>query len=173
MIHYALQCARQHSFDGWFKDSASFEQQAAQGLIVCPICNTTAVSRALMAPALARSAKHAAERPAAERRVDDRAAAAEPGLPSGRSSPTAPAAPPVTGHTIPDEIRAVLQRVRAEVEKHCDYVGQDFAEEARRIHYGEAEARGIYGETTRDEAEALSDEGIEFGVMPWLPRPDS
>ena len=74
---------------------------------------------------------------------------------------------------MPDPVRSLLKRLRAEVEKHCDYVGAGFAEEARRIHYGESKARGIYGETSPSDAEALADEGIEFGVVPWLRRSDS
>jgi cytochrome P450 len=66
----------------------------------------------------------------------------------------------------------VVARMRAEVEKNCDYVGEDFAEEARRIHHGESEMRGIYGEATEAETEALRDEGIEVGRIPWLPRAD-
>ena len=74
---------------------------------------------------------------------------------------------------IPDHVRALLQRLRAEVEKNCDYVGGEFAGEARRIHNGESEARGIYGETTPEQAEKLSEEGIEVAAIPWLPRADS
>lgn len=166
MIHYQLQCDRGHGFDGWFKDSNSFEQQAELGLIACPNCNSLAVTRALMAPALARSARHGQE-PAVS--------------PAPQPAPENPATPPasappqsaVAGLAIPDQLRALLQRARAEVEKNCDYVGPDFAEEARRIHYGEAQARGIYGETTPSEAEALSEEGVAFGVLPWLQRSDS
>ena len=69
-------------------------------------------------------------------------------------------------------MRALLQRLRAEVERNCDYVGGEFAQEARRIHSGESEKRGIYGETSPEEAEALADEGIEIGRIPWLPRAD-
>jgi len=65
-----------------------------------------------------------------------------------------------------------LRELRAKVEADCDYVGPTFAEEARRIHYGETEPRGIYGETTDEEAEALDEEGIEFAKIPWLPRHD-
>lgn len=160
MIHYQLQCDRGHGFDGWFKDSASFDHQAGEGLISCPTCNSLAVSRALMAPALGRAARHGDEPP---------------------TKPTLPLTPPaeqpsqgaISAPAMPDQLRALLQRMRAEVEKNCDDVGGDFAEEARRIHYGEAEARGIFGETTPSEAEALTEEGIEFGVLPWLPRSDS
>ena len=62
--------------------------------------------------------------------------------------------------------------MRGEVEKNCDYVGGGFAEEARRIHNGEVKTRGIYGEATEAEREALSDEGIEVGRIPWIPRAD-
>ncbi len=68
--------------------------------------------------------------------------------------------------------RAMLQALRRHVEENCDYVGPRFAEEARRIHYGETDPHGIYGETTPDEAEALADEGVEFGRIPWAPRFD-
>jgi hypothetical protein len=63
--------------------------------------------------------------------------------------------------------------LRAEVEKNCEYVGPDFAKEARRIHHGEADARGIYGESTDEEAEALADEGIDIARIPWVPGTDS
>ena len=61
-----------------------------------------------------------------------------------------------------------LKQMRAEVEKNCDYVGADFAEEARKIHYGETEARNIYGEATPEEARELDDEGIEVQAIPWV-----
>lgn len=157
MIHYQLRCDRGHNFDGWFKDSASFEGQAERGLIACPNCNSLAVTRALMAPALGRAA----------RRGD------QPGGPTQPASQSELPQGAVTAPALPDQLRALLQRMRAEVEKTCDDVGTNFAEEARRIHYGEADARGIYGETTPAEAEALTEEGIEFGVLPWLPRSDS
>lgn len=167
MIHYQLQCDRQHGFDGWFKDSASFERQSAAGLIACPVCNSLAINRALMAPALSRSTRHAAT-PAAQAALPPAAAPA-----SAASSALEPTQGAVAAPAMPDQLRALLQRLRGEVEKSCDYVGRDFAEEARRIHYGETEARGIYGETTASEAEALNEEGIAFGVLPWLPRSDS
>ena len=67
----------------------------------------------------------------------------------------------------------MLHKVRAEVEKNCDYVGSEFAEEARKIHYGETDARGIYGETTLDEAHELVEEGIDITALPFVPRTDS
>jgi hypothetical protein len=67
----------------------------------------------------------------------------------------------------------MLREMRKQIEANCDYVGPGFAEEARKIHYGETEARGIYGETSPEEAAALDEEGIEFARVPWVPRQDS
>lgn len=71
------------------------------------------------------------------------------------------------------EIRQKLKEIRQHVEQNCDYVGAEFAEEARKIHYGEAESRGIYGETSEEEAKALEDEGVAVKKVPWLPRENS
>lgn len=71
------------------------------------------------------------------------------------------------------EIRQQLTELRAKIEANCDYVGDRFAEEARRIHYGETDRRDIYGETSDDEAKELNDEGVQFARVPWLPRQDS
>ncbi len=67
---------------------------------------------------------------------------------------------------------AMLSKMREHVESNCDYVGPEFAEEARKIHYGETEKRDIYGEATNDDAKEMEEEGIEFGRIPWLPRAD-
>jgi hypothetical protein len=168
MIHYQLRCADNHEFDGWFKDSGNFERQAKRGLIACPVCANTAVDRALMAPRLAR--KNRAASP-----VIDHDTQAESHAETHSETPTeAPAPPPLAaGGVLPDQVRAVLTKLRAEVEKNCDYVGRDFATLARKIHNGEAEPRGIYGETTDDEAESLAEDGIDIARIPWLPRTDS
>lgn len=162
MIHYALRCSRAHEFDGWFKDSQSFDRQAALGLLVCPVCADTTVSRGLMAPAVS-TRRERPPRPAA---APESAAAA------GGSGP-APPLPAAAGPTIPDQQRAMLHRLRQEVERRCTYVGDGFAEEARRIHRGESEQRGIYGEASPEQAEALAEEGIEIARIPWLPLADS
>ncbi len=156
MIHYQLRCDRDHEFDGWFNDSAGFEKQAKRGLIECPTCGGTKVERALMAPAISTREKASAPPP-------------QPVLPTQQVLPPAPKA---DGPPMPAQLVALLQRMRTEVEKNCDYVGPSFAEEARKIHYGEVEAHGIYGETTPAEAEALADEGIEVQSLPWVPPAD-
>lgn len=71
------------------------------------------------------------------------------------------------------ELMRALRRMRREIEETCDHVGDRFAEEARKIHYGEAEARGIYGQATREEAQELAEEGIDFAAIPWIAREDS
>jgi hypothetical protein len=71
------------------------------------------------------------------------------------------------------EVKRKLGELRTAVEKSCDYVGDRFAEEARRIHYGETDPRGIYGETSDAEASALAEEGVAYHRIPWLPRTDS
>lgn len=78
----------------------------------------------------------------------------------------------VTGGGMPDQVRALLQRMRSEIENNCDYVGPGFADEARRIHRGESERRGIYGEATPEEARSLNEEGIDVKRIPWVERAD-
>ncbi len=154
MIHYQLLCGASHEFDGWFKDSANFERQAKRGQISCPVCADTKVTRALMAPRLGKRSMVIEHETAAPVTAPEQA-------------------PMQAGGVMPDQVRAVLHKLRAEVEKNCDYVGPDFATEARKIHNGEAAPRGIYGESTEAEAEALADDGIGVARIPWLPRADS
>jgi hypothetical protein len=167
MIHYQLRCGTGHQFDGWFAGSAGFEAQAEAGLVACPHCASTDVSRALMAPGLARKGRKAAPVIAES---GEEVAPARPAPPAGTPSPIMDRA---ASGVMPDQVRAVLTKLRAEVEAHCDYVGENFATEARRIHNGETAPRGIYGESTPAEAEALADDGIDVARIPWLPRADS
>jgi hypothetical protein len=166
MIHYQLQCSAGHGFDGWFRDSAGFDEQATLGLLECPVCGDTAVNRALMTPAVPKKGRAARKKDVLPAPVAATQPASAPALPPGER-PVA-----VAGEGMPDHVRAMLQRLRSEVERNCDYVGHGFAEEARRMHYGEADRRSIYGETTSDEAESLADEGIEIARIPWVPRAD-
>jgi hypothetical protein len=162
MIHYDLRCTAGHEFDGWFKDSAGFEAQAKAGFVECPVCGGTEVAKRLMAPAIpkkGRSRVKEVELPAPP------PVAAPPPLPPPGSSQAA-AGP------VPAQVVALLQRMRAEVEKHCDYVGPGFAEEARKMHRGESDRRGIYGEASEADTEALQEEGIEIARLPWVPRAD-
>jgi hypothetical protein len=158
MIHYQLRCDDGHEFDGWFSDSTSFEKQAKRGLVECPACGSAKVHRALMTPAVPRKGNTRPEptpAPAAKAKRGRRWPVQNG--PNGR---------------MPAQMYAMLQRLRAEIEANCEHVGPRFAEEARKIHKGESEERGIYGETTPEEAEALAEEGINIASIPWVPRAD-
>ena len=158
MIHYQLRCRSEHAFDGWFRDSAAFDSQAKGGLLQCPVCGGSDVRRALMSPVIGKKLAAPASAPVE--------------APAVPATVPAPEGPGTAAVSLPDGMRAMLQRMRAEVEKRCDYVGPNFAEEARRIHNGETETRGIYGEATPEEAERLADDGIEVARIPWVPRAD-
>ncbi|WP_193183419.1 DUF1178 family protein [Nisaea sediminum] len=150
MIKYRLRCDSDHGFDAWFPNSAAYDKQADLGLLTCPTCGSTSVSKALMAPNVSSSKKKA-----------DREA-------EGQSVPAVSQMTPEMA-----AIREKLIALRTEVESKFDYVGKEFAEEARKIHYGEKDPHGIYGETTPAEAQALREEGIEFAPIPWVPKGDA
>ena len=157
MILYRLRCTKGHEFESWFKDSKTYERQEKKSLIGCAICGDAKVSRAPMAPRIGKGGAKTVE-------VEAPAAA-----PASAPSPAQQQMAALAKH-MPKELREALLKVRAEVEKNCEHVGEKFAEEARKIHYGESDKRGIYGETSDEEAEALAEEGIEFGRLPWIPR---
>ncbi|HEY8288748.1 MAG TPA: DUF1178 family protein [Acetobacteraceae bacterium] len=170
MIHYQLRCSQDHEFDGWFKDSTAFERQAKRGLVECPACGDTKVARALMAPAVA--TREVSSVPA----TPVQPASDQGESPVRAAQGTAQAAPQraamAAGGPLPAHLMAMLQRMRAEVEKNCDYVGPAFADEARKIHRGESDKRSIYGEATPHDAETLAEEGIDVSRIPWVPRAD-
>ena len=155
MILFELRCQKDHHFEGWFRDGKGFETQTKAGKLVCPVCGNRRIEKAMMAPRIGKAARSKSAKP-------DMA-----NLPVPSPAPVPPAQQV--------EMKAVqmLREMRKQIEANCDYVGPGFAEEARKIHYGEAEARGIYGETSAEEAEALDEEGIEFARVPWVPRQDS
>lgn len=136
MIVFELKCSSDHRFEAWFRDGAAYDAQVRDGTLACPLCGDHAVTKAPMAPRIAKGRDTA---------PDDRAKQAQA------------------------EVLTKLREIRKAVEENCDYVGDRFAEEARRIHYGETDPRGIYGETTPKEAEELKEEGVTFQRIPWLP----
>lgn len=141
MILFDLQCAKGHRFEAWFRDGATYDAQAGKHKVICPLCGNRKVEKAPMAPRIGRS-----RTPAIEPTVD------------------------IKSKAVMGEHLKALRELRRKVEESCDNVGPAFAEEARKIHYGETDPRGIYGETTTDEAEALAEEGVEFARIPWVPR---
>ena len=164
MIRYRLQCHKAHEFEAWFGSSAAYDRQAKRGQVSCPECGSTKVSKTLMAPGVAtRGGGSARER--AERAGEERAIAAEQQAVS--PAPAPPADPRVE---MQRQFLALMRQVRQEVAKNAEYVGPKFADEARKIHLKEAEARGIWGEATLEEAKELHEEGIDCLPLPRLPE---
>jgi len=180
MILFDLLCSRGHRFESWFRDSDGFERLVAAGEISCTVCGDSDVKKALMAPNVCTS-KSAEIRPetfedgADKKPADSEATSPPPAIAAEGSEQTPvkaaePKLPPVEKLA---EAMKVLRQVQTHIEKNFDHVGRGFAEEARKIHYGETEKRGIYGEATKEEADQLVEEGIEVNSMPWLPTRDS
>ena len=138
MIKYQLRCDAEHEFEGWFRNSADFEAQAADGLCECPLCGSTSVRKAIMAPSI--STKNGAR----DKRLGE----------------------------IRQAMAEAARRARDYVEKNYEYVGEHFPEEARRIHYGETEERGIFGEASGAEAKELIEEGISIAPIPRAQEAD-
>lgn len=132
MIKYALACDHAHQFEGWFGSSSDYDDQAARGLLECPVCGARGVHKQIMAPAVA-GTKHRGDWPA------------DPKL---------------------REMMSALGEVRRQVEENFDYVGDSFAKEARDIHEGRSEERGIYGQATPDEVKALVQDGVPVAPLP-------
>ncbi len=157
MIRYALNCDKGHDFESWFQDSAAYDKQAKRGLVTCPQCGSAKVEKAIMAPRLSATAKK-------------RGAPIQAPAPSVEP-PAAPASPAPVAMISPQEqeFRSKLKELRDHLTKNADNVGAKFPEEARKMHYGEIEHRSIYGVASAEEAQDLSEEGIEFHPLPLLP----
>lgn len=147
MIRYALKCPSGHVFESWFRDSAAFDTLSGQGRVACTLCGAKSVEKAMMAPSVQGD----------ERRGADTAPDAK--KPAGLGEPASP-------------VERALAELRRHLSETSDYVGNSFADEARRIHLGEAEARSIWGEASAEEAKSLKEEGIPVAPLPWLSRRD-
>jgi hypothetical protein len=132
-----LRCTNGHGFEGWFGSDEDFMDQNGRGLVECPLCADRVIVRMPSAPRLNLSG---AREPAAA------------------AAPQAPATPA--------DLQAMWMQAVRHVLANTEDVGPRFAEEARRIHYGEVDARGIRGEATPAQAKALREEGIEFASLP-------
>ena len=162
MIKYQLICDLTHEFEGWFQASAAFDAQAESGFLRCPLCDSDQVKRALMTPNLA----------SPKRRNAIESPLADPAPKPANPTPAQQLAPPIKSEQVQafGAALAKLRQLQQKRTKDCRDVGENFAEEARKIHYGEAEAEGIYGQATPEEREALDEEGIAVVEMPWLPK---
>ena len=137
-----LQCSQGHSFEGWFASQDDYDAQRARGLVSCPLCHDSEVSKMLSAPRLNLGA-----------------------APSTPATAAKAESTPVT-HVAPAQLQAAWMQMVRHVMAHTEDVGPKFAEEARKIHYGEREERNIRGQATREETEALLDEGIDILPLP-------
>ncbi len=144
MIQYALKCCNGHSFDSWFQSAEAYDKLASTGMVTCAVCGSTQVEKAIMTPRV-QPARNAA--PAVDAPVPDRVDVAMP-------SP---------------DIEKVLSELRQKVEENSDYVGKNFASEARKMHLGDAPERAIYGEAKPEEARALVDDGVPIARLPFIP----
>lgn len=138
MIKFGLRCEEDHRFEGWFGSSDEFETQRKRGFVTCPVCGSSKVDKALMAPSVSTSRDKAAVR-----------------------SEVMNAQARMLGE---------MRRLREAVTKNAEDVGPRFAEEARRIHYGEIEPKAVYGSATKDEVGALVEEGVGVAPLPVLPE---
>jgi hypothetical protein len=143
VIKYRLGCASGHEFESWFRAGADFETQSRAGEIACPLCGSIDVTKQPMAPSIV--AKRGAERPP-------------------------------TSDTLPmhnSDAKAALEALRAlkkSVLENSEDVGPRFADEARKMHFGDIEERHIRGSSTVEEARSLAEDGVPFGILPALPE---
>jgi hypothetical protein len=154
MIVFDLECRDgRHRFEGWFSSSDDFASQQARGLVNCPQCGSPDIAKALMTPSLARKG-------------NQRESSLPPSRPEQRSMSK--------GAPLPPEAVQMMQKLatmQAEALKQSRWVGDNFAEDARAMHYGERELENIHGQTTLTEAKELLEEGIEIAPLPFPVAP--
>jgi hypothetical protein len=160
MIRYALTCDQDHSFDSWFQSAAAFDSLAVAGHVTCAFCGSPRVAKSLMAPTV-RTDRQLADAKPPEARQPVAGAASPPAPP--------PAAPPVLS-TPETPLELAMAALRRQIEENSEYVGLNFAAEARAIHDGDAPGRSIYGEANRDDARQLIEDGIGVAPLPFLPQ---
>jgi hypothetical protein len=150
MIVFDLHCTSGHRFEGWFGSSGEFDDQQARGMLACPFCGSGDVSKAPMAPA-----------------VPAKGNARQEVLP-----PTA--SHPMTNTPLPPEVQqafAALAAAQAKALSNSTWVGDKFAEETRKMHYGERDEALIHGQATLAEAKALIEEGVPVAPLPFPVAP--
>ncbi len=138
MIRYTLQCENDHRFDSWFPSASGFEALKAAGQLECAICGAKKIEKSLMAPPVAQTRK------------------------TGEPAPERPLSQPQS------EAEQALAAMRREIEKNSDYVGMNFATEARAMHEGTAKKRAIHGEAKPEEARKMLEDGLPVLPLPFL-----
>lgn len=149
MIVFDLSCTQGHRFEGWFGSSADYEDQRARGLLACPNCGDAKVAKAPMAPAV-------------------------PAKGNARQEVLPPETRPMANTPMPVEMQKALQQLakaQAEALKDSTWVGEKFAEETRKMHYGERDEAPIHGQASPAEAKALIEEGVPVAPLPFPVAP--
>jgi hypothetical protein len=150
MIAFDLICSPNgHRFEGWFASSAEYDRQLDGELLCCPVCGTSVVGKAVMAPNIGRKGNQQAHVPATIESGHTVAVSNQPEMPAEIAKAI-----------------AELSKLQSRMLENSDWVGDKFVEEARAIHYGEQPERIIHGEATADEAQALFDEGVTVAPLP-------
>lgn len=145
MIQYSLKCADGHQFDSWFQSASAFDKLQAAGHVSCAVCGSGDVTKALMAPRVNKVAN----------------------VPAAKPEPDTPKTPALNAPE--NEAQQAIAKLKKHVEANSDYVGKDFATEARAMHDGDAPERAIWGEAKLEDAKALVDDGIAVTPLPFLP----
>lgn len=143
MILFDLKCENEHLFEAWFPSNSKYEEQVLKNLVVCPYCNTTKVKKAPMAPNINLKNKLNKEKSSNSKNFSKASYEKE------------------------------IKKFKKFIEKNTENVGNNFAEEARKIYYGETKSRAIRGKTNEKEAKELTDEGIPFSNIPWTTKEDA
>ncbi len=143
MIRYDLKCANDHGFESWFQSTGAFDRLRASGMVSCAECGSTDISKSLMTPSVRPAHKAGA----------------------GADTDTGARAP----WREKNGKEAMLARLKAEIEANSEYVGMNFATEARAIHEGDAPERPIYGEARPQEARTLIEDGVPVAPLPFMP----
>lgn len=170
MIVFDLKCEEKHVFEVWFQNSDAYDIQTRQGQIECPFCGSSNISKSLMSPNIAlKGENHGPHRPDFQS-FDDLSShmvAASANVPESMETSAEDVKRAL------DHMHDTMKKYRNHVKKECEYVGEDFASEARAIHEGEAEIRGIYGEASLEDTEEMLNDGIDILPVPGLGKLDS
>ena len=143
MILFDLKCEKDHKFEAWFPSSSNYENQLKKKMIECPYCNSKKIKKSLMAPNL--NVKGGSKKDNVDKKKD----------------------------LSQINLEKQIKKFKNFVEKNSENVGKNFAEEARKIYYGEKKARPIRGESTEKESQDLLEEGIPFSKLPWHSKEDA
>ena len=157
MIQYTLKCADGHRFDSWFQSAAAFDKLKIAGHVTCAFCGSADVEKAIMSPRLNSKENSKSTEPA------------QTDAPQQTPAPIDEAPKPVSLSRPGSDVEAAIAKLKAHVEANSDYVGKDFAKEARAMHTGDAPERAIWGETKPEEAKSLIDDGVPIAPLPFTP----